>query len=210
MKSPTPAMPAGQQPDTEPTALSYDLTTRDSVVSPAQDSTKESHTVHRCEALRQDGETCGHWVGTVFHDGAWKCHRHRPRNRPAGAKPVKLPRPPVGAPKDPAEALQLVAWTVGQAALGRITKQHADAIRATCAEFRIAWAANDETAALLRRNEALGRYILKLVDEDPLNIAQNLAKLRALFDEDADTPEPQPVTLARGPDGLLPDEDDTP
>ena len=209
MKSPTPAMPAGQQPDTEPTALSYDLTTRDSVVSPAQDKASRTVTAHRCEALMRDGQRCTRDVATVFQDGGWKCPSHRPR-APKDAKPVKLPRPPVGAPKDPAEALQLVAWTVGQAALGRITKQHADAIRATCAEFRIAWAANDETAALLRRNEALGRYILKLVDEDPLNIAQNLAKLRALFDEDADTPEPQPVTLARGPDGLLPDEDDTP
>jgi hypothetical protein len=179
---------------------------QETVSQSAQDApgSTESRSIHRCEAQKIDGKICGFYVGTTLLDGRWLCHHHRPNKRltlaPKGT--VKVPKPPISSPQNPAEALQLMQWAAGQAARGRISKQHADAVCATCRELRITWAAMDENDATLRRLETLAAKIEAFLFGDPEHAYENARKLQQ-FMRDADAQEepvaPEPARLTYPP-----------
>jgi hypothetical protein len=122
---------------------------------------KESRAVHRCEALKRDGRTCGRYVAVIWVDSTWKCPSHRPfvREKAPGipGTPPRLPRPPVTALTSPSDALRLGSWAAIQLARGRLDHQRANAIAATCREFRQSW----REAA---RVEETSRRIIEMAD----------------------------------------------
>src|SRR5256885_14538657 len=111
----------------------------DTIPTPATD--QESRTVHRCEAFTPDGVACRYWVATVFVEGRWLCHHHRPKDAPEPEAPGMAPaRPPVKALRKPADALALASWAALEMAAGHISPQRCAPTVAACKEYRIAWA----------------------------------------------------------------------
>jgi len=151
--------------------------------TPTTGPAQESRAVHRCESLRRDGTVCNRYVATLWVDGAWRCPSHRPRTNitaPGEAAP-KLPKPPVNALTDPADALKLSSWAAIQLARGRLDHQRANALATQCREFRRCFAVearHKQELALVAAWE-LAMNAEEAGDRDTLTEAR--AQMRTLF-----------------------------